>query len=95
METAVRETVEESGLKKEDLKVFDDVSKVLNYEVRGKPKKVTYWLAELINSQAEVKLSNEHQDFKWLNIQDACRYGQYKDTEDLLRYCDNYINSML
>jgi bis(5'-nucleosidyl)-tetraphosphatase len=65
MATAIRETVEESGLKKGDLKIYEDVKRILNYKVKGKPKVVTYWLAELVNPQAKVKLSEEHQDYKW------------------------------
>lgn len=95
METAFRETIEESGLRKEDLKIYDDVSRELNYEVRGKPKKVTYWLAELINYKAEVKLSTEHQDFKWIRLQDASQYGLHKEIADLLQFCDNHINSKI
>ena len=75
MVTALRETVEESGLKKDDLKIYNDVKRVLNYKVKGVPKVVTYWLAELVNPKAEVILSDEHQVFKWLNLEDACVYA--------------------
>ncbi|RZC38152.1 p53 and DNA damage-regulated protein 1 [Asbolus verrucosus] len=93
MVTALRETAEESGLKKEDLKIHEEAKKILNYKVNGKPKVVTYWLAELINPKAEVKLSDEHQDFKWLNLHDACVYGKYPEMQELLKYCDSYIRS--
>ncbi|KYB26853.1 bis(5'-nucleosyl)-tetraphosphatase [asymmetrical] [Tribolium castaneum] len=93
MVTALRETMEESGLKQEDLKIFDDVKKILNYNVKGKPKKVIYWLAELTNPKAEVKLSEEHQDFKWLKLDDACTYAKYADLQESLQFFDNYIRS--
>jgi bis(5'-nucleosidyl)-tetraphosphatase len=93
MTTAIRETVEESGLKKGDLKIYEDVKRILNYKVNGKPKVVTYWLAELVNPQAKVKLSEEHQDYKWLNIDEACVYGKYPDLQESLKYFDNYIRS--
>ncbi|KAJ3647760.1 hypothetical protein Zmor_019621 [Zophobas morio] len=93
MVTALRETVEESGLKKDDLKIYNDVKRVLNYKVKGVPKVVTYWLAELVNPKAEVILSDEHQDFKWLNLEEACVYAKYADLQESLKYFDNYICS--
>lgn len=93
MVTALRETVEESGLKKDELKIFEDVQKVLQYNVKGAPKKVVYWLAELINPKAEVKLSDEHQDFKWLKLDEACTYAKYNDLQEALKFFDNYIHS--
>ncbi|XP_017781126.1 PREDICTED: bis(5'-nucleosyl)-tetraphosphatase [asymmetrical] [Nicrophorus vespilloides] len=93
MVTAYRETEEESGLLKSDLKVLLDTKKVLQYDVNGKPKTVIYWLAELINPEAKVILSEEHQDFKWLNLIEACKYGNYKDMQDMLNYYDNLLKN--
>ena len=91
MITAYRETEEESGLVKSDLKVHQGSKKCLQYLVKNKPKTVVYWLAELINSEAKVRLSHEHRDFKWLNLDEACRYGRYEDMQSLLRFYDGYI----
>lgn len=95
MTTAIRETLEESGLSKEDLKIYDTCQKVLNYKVKGKPKVVTYWLAEVIDPNVNVKLSDEHQDYKWLNLEDACKYGKYVDMQEMLKFFDNYIQTHL
>lgn len=91
MVTALRETREESGLLETDLKVYPDSKQVLNYEVQGRPKKVIYWLAQLVNSNAKVQLSDEHQDFKWLNLEEACTYGKYEDMQKMLKNFDEYI----
>lgn len=91
MITAVRETQEESGLVKGDLKIYENCKKVLNYEVKGAPKIVIYWLAELINPNAKVKLSDEHQDYKWLNIEEACKYAEYKDLQAVFVDFDGFI----
>ncbi|GLV43433.1 Diadenosine tetraphosphatase [Carabus blaptoides fortunei] len=72
MTTALRETEEEAGLKESDLKIYEDSKKILNYLVKGRPKTVIYWLAELINPNTQVKLSDEHQDMKWLQFKEAC-----------------------
>ncbi|XP_022920744.1 bis(5'-nucleosyl)-tetraphosphatase [asymmetrical] isoform X2 [Onthophagus taurus] len=92
---AYRETEEEAGFKKTDLKVFEDSKKCLNYEVKGRPKTVTYWLAELIDLSSNFKLSHEHQDGKWLELEEACRYANYSDMQGLLKYYDEFIKAKL
>ncbi|XP_057656071.1 bis(5'-nucleosyl)-tetraphosphatase [asymmetrical] [Diorhabda carinulata] len=91
MVTAFRETLEESGLHEEDLEIYKDCKKILNYQVNGKPKEVHYFLAKLVNPKAEVKLSNEHQDFKWLEIGEACRIVGYEDMQSTLKEFNEYI----
>lgn len=93
MITALRETREESGLTKSDLKIFDNSKHILNYNVNGKPKIVIYWLAELINPHAQVVLSDEHQDFKWLQLEEACKFGNYIDLQEMIRQYDNVIKT--
>ncbi|XP_066245987.1 bis(5'-nucleosyl)-tetraphosphatase [asymmetrical] [Euwallacea similis] len=91
LETAYRETEEESGLIKSDIKVFEDTKKTLNYLVKDKPKIVHYWLAELINSDANVKLSHEHQDYKWLPLEEACRITKFEEMQKLLQDYEGYL----
>lgn len=91
MTTALRETREESGLTEKDLKIYGDSKHILNYQVGGKPKKVIYWLAQLVNPDAKVILSDEHQDFKWLALEEACKFGKYQDMQDMLKHFDGYI----
>ncbi|CAH1114269.1 unnamed protein product [Psylliodes chrysocephalus] len=95
MTTALRETEEESGLLKTDLKIYEDTKKKLVYNVKGKPKEVYYFLAELVNPKADVKLSDEHQDFKWLPIQEACALAGYQEMQDTLKEFDQYIKNNL
>lgn len=91
MVTALRETREESGLLETDLKIYPDSKHVLDYEVGGKPKKVIYWLAQLIHPNAKVQLSDEHQDYKWLQLEEACSYGKFEDMQNMLRKFEEYI----
>lgn len=91
IEAAIRETFEESGLQKSDLHIFEDQIVNLNYDVNGKPKKVVYWLAELINKSAKVRLSEEHQDYQWLNLDNACKYASYEDMIKVLKNFDQII----
>lgn len=92
LQAAYRETSEEAGFSKTDFKVFENEKFSLNYEVNGKPKTVHYWLSELTNKNANVKLSNEHQDFKWVPLQEACQLANYEDMVNLLKKCQNIIN---
>ncbi|KAM3956700.1 purine phosphoribosyltransferase family protein Apf [Aphomia sociella] len=82
--TALRETKEEAGLTENDLEIYKDISKMLHYNVKGKPKVVVYWLAKLKDPQKEVKLSNEHQDLKWLPVQQAQDLSGFEDMKKLL-----------
>uniref|UniRef100_A0A7R9ECF5 Bis(5'-nucleosyl)-tetraphosphatase [asymmetrical] n=1 Tax=Timema monikensis TaxID=170555 RepID=A0A7R9ECF5_9NEOP len=92
LETAYRETKEEAGLNKEDLNLTD-FQKALHYKAHGKPKIVTYWLAELKDSSTPVKLSHEHQAYDWFVLDKACEVGGFDDTKELLRACEAYLIS--
>lgn len=52
--------------------------------MKGKPKTVVYWLAKLKNLKTEVKLSDEHQDFKWLPLNQAQEVSGFDDMKQLL-----------
>lgn len=93
MQTALRETEEESGLKEGSLKVIDNIQKTLNYEIRGKPKTVIYWLAEVKDYNVPIRLSSEHQGFKWLTIDDACEL-LHDTTGKALREVDQEIRNV-
>ena len=76
---AVRETEEEAGLSRDQLNIFNDVRAELNYPAFGKPKSVVYWLAKLLNHEDTVRLSDEHQDFKWLSVSEAKELSGFED----------------
>ncbi|XP_062621406.1 bis(5'-nucleosyl)-tetraphosphatase [asymmetrical]-like [Saccostrea cucullata] len=96
LQTALRETEEEAGLKKEDFNMYENFQRTLNYEVRGKPKRVVYWLSELKNPSIPIKLSEEHIDYKWLNLPSALKYVEkYKDFQQVLNEAESFIKSNL
>jgi bis(5'-nucleosidyl)-tetraphosphatase len=76
--TALRETCEEAGYTEKDLKIHKELSKTLNYNVKGKPKVVVYWLAELISGQ-DPTLSDEHTEFKFLSKNEITSVSTYPD----------------
>lgn len=91
--TALRETEEEAGLAAEHLRLIDGFVKELRYGVRGKPKEVRYWLAELRDPKTPLTLSDEHQDFRWARLEEACTLAQYKDMQDTLRAAHRYLEA--
>ena len=92
MQTALRETQEEAGFNKEDLKIHPDKKIELKYDVRGRMKTVVYFVGE-VTSNKEVVLSKEHTEYKWLGIEDACQYAKYKDMQGALREVHVYVGS--
>ncbi|XP_013872502.1 bis(5'-nucleosyl)-tetraphosphatase [asymmetrical] [Austrofundulus limnaeus] len=91
--TALRETKEEAGLGEEHLQVLTGFVKKLQYEVRGRPKEVLYWLAELRDPGTAVTLSNEHQDFRWAQLEEACALARYKDLQETLRAAHRHLEA--
>ncbi|XP_072942706.1 bis(5'-nucleosyl)-tetraphosphatase [asymmetrical] [Epargyreus clarus] len=82
--TALRETQEEAGLTKNDLEIYKDVTKTLEYYVNNKRKYVVYWLAQMKNPETKVTLSDEHQDFKWLGLKEAQDLSGFADMKQML-----------
>lgn len=93
MTTALRETKEEAGLGTEQLQVINGFVHELRYEVRGRPKEVLYWLAELKDPVTAVTLSDEHQDFRWARLEEACTLAGYKDLQDTLRAAQRHLEA--
>lgn len=95
METAIRETEEEAGLKAHHFHVLEHFRKELYYTVKGRPKTVVYWLGELVNNETAVTLSEEHKDYKWVGLAEACRLGEHGDLQNLLKECDVFLRDKL
>lgn len=93
-QAALRETQEEAGLSEEVLKIVPDFKIELRYQVRNKPKVTTYWLAELLEPKTNlVKMSEEHQDFKWLSLEEAKSLSGFTDFNQALDKCQAQINT--
>ena len=93
-EAAIRETKEEAGLSDSVLAVMNDFKIELRYNVtnhrdgKKRDKISTYWLAELLKpAENSVVMSEEHQDFKWLTLQEAKDLSGFKDFNEALDKC--------
>uniref|UniRef100_A0A0N5AFL6 Bis(5'-nucleosyl)-tetraphosphatase [asymmetrical] n=1 Tax=Syphacia muris TaxID=451379 RepID=A0A0N5AFL6_9BILA len=98
MTAALRETKEEANISEEQLDIDKSFEEDLFYEVKQsrdngevmKKKQVKYWLARLKNSE-DFKLSSEHQNFKWLYLEDAVEITKFPEMERLLRKAEKYL----
>ncbi len=93
-EAALRETVEETGLKSEDLKIrsrFKDYEKYYFYKGKSRIFKVViFYLAE--SRKKEIKISEEHSGYGWFLYRDARRILKtYRDSESVLKKAHDFI----
>ncbi|XP_070507107.1 bis(5'-nucleosyl)-tetraphosphatase [asymmetrical] [Chironomus tepperi] len=93
-ETALRETHEEAGYTEDDLIIYKNLYKILNYQVNGKSKVVIYWLAQLRDATKNPLLSDEHTEFKFLNKTDAILLCGYKDFANMVEELDVEIKKI-
>ena len=55
-------------------------------------KEVVYYLAQK-KPEAEVKLSEEHTDFKWLSLQDAIELSNFPEMTKVFNQCHEYLSN--
>lgn len=95
LQAAIRETAEETGLKRSDLRLEDNFrayEKFTFFKNKARVfKTVIFYLAETKNP--EVKISHEHEGFGWFVYKDALDLlGKYKDSVALLKRANYFIH---
>ncbi|SOV74447.1 Ap4A hydrolase [Plasmodium sp. gorilla clade G3] len=90
LETAMRETFEETGINKDKYKLLN-YQKTLKYNVKDKPKETTYYLAMLLNNEENVILSDEHADYKWIGSHESDTYNLPESLADLLKEAEEFL----
>jgi len=91
LQAAERETKEEAGLDKNDIEYYNKFEEKISYNVNGRPKDVFYYLGRIRNSQQNIKLSDEHQNLAWSNLQDACDLVKHEEMQNVLRKAEQFI----
>ena len=90
-ETARREIKEETGI--EDLKFIPGFREWIKFFFKLKGKNImkiaTFLLAE--TKTKEVKLSFEHQDWAWLDYNDALEKLTYNNSKEILRKANDFL----
>jgi len=93
IDTLFRETVEETGLKKESLELVKGFKEEIHYNFRTENglhyKIVVFYLLE--SETKEVVLSHEHDDYKWLTLKDAHETITFAGGKDILGKADHFL----
>lgn len=90
LQTAERETLEETGLNREKYKL-ESFQRTIKYNVKGRPKETTYFLARMLNNSEAITLSDEHTEHQWIKRTDSASYLLPETLETLLTDAEEYI----
>lgn len=92
-ETLFRETKEETGLTKENLKLIDGFKEKISYYFKKDNKtiykEVVFFLLE--SRTNNITLSHEHDDYLWLSYNDAYDKLTFKNSKNLLKKANDFV----
>ena len=92
-ETALRETKEETGIT--NIEFVDGFEESVEYDFRFKKenihKKVIFFLAK--TNEKNIKLSHEHNDFLWLEYNDALKKTTFENAKNVLTKANEFLLS--
>ena len=92
-ETALRETKEETGIS--DIEFIDGFEEYVEYDFRFKKedihKKVIFFLAK--TNEKNIKLSHEHNDYLWLEYNDALKKTTFENAKNVLTKANEFLLS--
>ena len=93
-ETALRETKEETGIS--DIEFIDGFEESVEYDFRFKKedihKKVIFFLAK--TDEKNIKLSHEHNDYLWLEYNDALKKTTFENAKNVLTKANEFLSSI-
>ena len=93
-ETALRETKEETGIT--NIEFVDDFEESVEYDFRFKKenihKKVIFFLAK--TNEKNIKLSHEHNDYLWLEYNDALKKTTFENAKNVLAKANEFLSSI-
>ncbi len=94
IDTALRELKEETDI--EDVDIIPSFKQFINYNISkdtlSVSKKVIFFLAE--TKVWDVSLSSEHQNFVWLNFEEAIERLTYDNAKNILKEAHIFISKM-
>ena len=89
--TALRETKEETGIS--DIEFIDGFEESVEYDFRFKNedilKKVIFFLAK--TSEKKISLSHEHDDFVWLEYDNALKKTTFRNAKNVLSKANEFL----
>ncbi len=88
--TAEREAQEEAGIKIKIIPGFKDKIKYM-YKFEGEliSKEAVFFVAQALSK--DVKISQEHNDFKWFSLQEALSIMKHKNQKEMLKKANEFI----
>ena len=93
-ETALRETKEETGIT--NIEFVDGFEESVEYDFRFKKenihKKVIFFLAK--TNEKNIKLSHEHNDYLWLEYNDALKKTTFENAKNVLAKANEFLSSI-
>jgi len=91
--TALRETKEETGIT--NIEFVDGFEESVEYDFRFKKedihKKVIFFLAK--TNEKNIKLSHEHNDYLWLEYNDALKKTTFENAKNVLTKANEFLSS--
>ena len=94
-ETASRETKEETGIS--DIEFIDGFEESVEYNFRFKNedihKTVVFFLAK--TNEKKISLSHEHNDFVWLEYDDALKKTTFRNAKNVLSKTNEFLSSTI
>jgi 8-oxo-dGTP pyrophosphatase MutT (NUDIX family) len=92
-ETALRETKEETGIS--NIEFMDGFEESVEYDFKFKNedihKKVIFFLAK--TSAKKIILSHEHNDYLWLEYNDALKKITFRNAKNVLSKANEFLSS--
>ena len=92
-EAAIRETREETGIT--NIEFFDGFEESVEYDFRFKKedihKKVIFFLAK--TNEKNIKLSHEHNDYIWLEYDDALKKTTFENARNVLIKANEFLSA--
>ena len=92
-ETAIRETKEETGIS--NIEFVNGFEESVEYDFRFKKedihKKVIFFLAK--TNEKNIKLSHEHNDYLWLEYNDALKKTTFENAKNVLTKANEFLSS--
>lgn len=93
IETAERELIEETGIRK--FKFYDGYREVIEYYYRRRGgilvhKRVIFFLVEALSN--DVKISSEHVDYKWVDYSSALELATFRNTKRLINRAESFLS---
>ncbi|KRX67292.1 Bis(5'-nucleosyl)-tetraphosphatase [asymmetrical] [Trichinella sp. T9] len=89
---ATREVFEETGLSENDYSIIAGFSHQLHYEANHRQKMVTYWLAKVVNTTTEIRLSMEHDHYCWCSLEDAKNLIEHSNMLEMMLRADQFLS---